>query len=205
MKRIYITAIPLDTNFSITPYAAKAANYQQTYSQPTCYPIVPVLADTARRGDEIQVIAVRQKNNPHSGNFDTFRRELDALGVPYTLKDITTPETQQRDTLLTQFEALTDAMEGDACYYADATFGTKTYPLVLSSALHYAEKILDEAEVCGIYYRELTRENGAVRDVRQYDISTLFTLDNIIDRAAAADMPDKKRFIRLMLHPDGEV
>ena len=47
-------------------------------------------------------------------------------------------------------------MESDACYYADATFGTKTYPLVLSSALHYAEKILDDTEVCGIYYRELT-------------------------------------------------
>ena len=36
----------------------------------------------------------------------------------------------------THLEALTDAMESDACYYADATFGTKTYPLVLSSALH---------------------------------------------------------------------
>ena len=51
MKRIYITAIPLDSNFVVIPYAAKAANYQQTYNQPTGYPIVPVLADTARRHD----------------------------------------------------------------------------------------------------------------------------------------------------------
>ncbi|HRM62087.1 MAG TPA: uroporphyrinogen decarboxylase family protein, partial [Gemmiger qucibialis] len=133
------------------------------------------------------------------------RRELDGLGLPYTLVDLTTPENQQRDGLLALFEALTDAMDGDACYYADATFGTKTYPLVLSSALHYAEKILDDTEVCGIYYRELTRENGKVKSVRQYDISTLFTLDGIVDMAAEADLPDKQKFISVMLHPDREV
>ena len=115
------------------------------------------------------------------------------------------PENQQRDGLLTLFEALTDAMESDACYYADATFGTKTYPLVLSSALHYAEKILDDTEVCGIYYRELTRESGQVKNARQYDISTLFTLDGIVDMAADAELTDKKAFIKLMLHPDREV
>ena len=47
MKRIYITAIPLDSNFAITPYAAEPVNYTQTTTQPTCYPITPILADTA--------------------------------------------------------------------------------------------------------------------------------------------------------------
>lgn len=205
MKRIYITAIPLDSNFAITPYAAEPVNYTQTTTRPTCYPITPILADTAHDGDEIKVIAVRQVNSPRSENLEVFRRELDSLGRPYTLIDLTTPENQQRDGLLALFEALTDAMESDACYYADATFGTKTYPLVLSSALHYAEKILDDTEVCGIYYRELTRESGQVRNARQYDISTLFTLDGIVDMAADAELTDKKAFIKLMLHPDREV
>ncbi|MBS6873451.1 MAG: hypothetical protein KH181_01055 [Subdoligranulum variabile] len=205
MKRIYITAIPLDSNFAIDSYAAEPVNYTQTLAKPTYYPITPILADTAHSGDEIKVIAVRQINSPHSENLEIFRRELDGLGLPYTLVDLTTPENQQRDGLLALFEALTDAMDGDACYYADATFGTKTYPLVLSSALHYAEKILDDTEVCGIYYRELTRENGKVKSVRQYDISTLFTLDGIVDMAAEADLPDKQKFISVMLHPDREV
>lgn len=101
MKRIYITAIPLDSNFAIAPYAAQAANYQQTYTAPSCYPITPIIADTARPGDEVTVLAVRQKNSPHSDNLDAFRRELDTLGTPYTLIDVTTPENQQRDALLT--------------------------------------------------------------------------------------------------------
>lgn len=122
MKRIYITAIPLDSNFAIDSYAAEPVNYTQTLAKPTYYPITPILADTAHSGDEIKVIAVRQINSPHSENLEIFRRELDGLGLPYTLVDLTTPENQQRDGLLALFEALTDAMDGDACYYADATF-----------------------------------------------------------------------------------
>ena len=205
MKRIYITAVPLDSNFLITPYAAKAVNYPQNCASPTAFPITPILADTARAGDTVKVIAVRQKNSPHSENLAALRRELDSLNLPYTLVDLTTPETQQRDDLLTLFETLTDAMESDACYYADATFGTKTSPLVLSSALHYAQKILDDTEVCGIYYRELTREQGQVKTACQYDISALFALDSLVDLAASEDMRDKKKFIKMMLHPDREV
>ena len=205
MKRIYITAVPLDSNFLITPYAAKAVNYPQNCASPTAFPITPILADTARAGDTVKVLAVRQKNSPPSENLAALRRELDSLNLPYTLVDLTTPENQQRDDLLTLFETLTDAMESDACYYADATFGTKTYPLVLSSALHYAQKILDDTEVCGIYYRELTREQGQVKTACQYDISALFALDSLVDLAASEDMRDKKKFIKMMLHPDREV
>mgnify|MGYP007060460615 FL=1 len=58
MKRIYITAIPLDSNFAIDSYAAEPVNYTQTLAKPTYYPITPILADTAHDGDEIKVIAV---------------------------------------------------------------------------------------------------------------------------------------------------
>lgn len=39
MKRIYITAIPLDSNFAIDSYAAEPVNYTQTLAKPTYYPI----------------------------------------------------------------------------------------------------------------------------------------------------------------------
>lgn len=206
MKRIYITAIPLDSNFPIKPMQAPPANYRtRRESAASCYPITPIIADTAEEGDEIKVIAVRQRNSEHSENLEIFRRELDSLQIPYTLTDLTMQETQQKDQLIGLFEALITAMESDACYYACTTFGTKTYPLVLSSALHYAEKILDHTQVKGIYYREVTREHGEVRAAAQYDVSALFTLDSIIDLAAQNEISDKAAFIRLLLHPDREV
>ena len=56
MKRIYITAIPLDSNFAIDSYAAEPVNYTQTLAKPTYYPITPILADTAHAGDEMPLV-----------------------------------------------------------------------------------------------------------------------------------------------------
>ena len=203
MKKIYITAIPLDSNFLLQPLLAQPVNYRMHVAPfAVCFPITQGIADTAQEGDEVKVIAVRQKNNAQSKNLAAFRQELDALGLSYTLTDLTMDETQQKDELLGLFEALIRSMEGNACYYACMTFGTKTYPLVLSSALHYAEKVLDTTQVKGIYYREITRENGAVKSVAQYDVSALFTLDSLIDLAAQNGIGDKAAFIGLLLHPD---
>ncbi|HIZ30128.1 MAG TPA: hypothetical protein H9813_02695 [Candidatus Fournierella merdipullorum] len=205
MKRVYITAVPLDSNFAIQRQTALPANYTAHHPpRAAYYPIVPVIEDTARPGDEVRVIAVRQTNAPHSENLEIFRRELEELGLPFTLTDLTVPETQQKNALLDLFEALTGCMEPDACYYACVTFGTKTWPLVLSSALRYAEKLLDGTEVKGVYYREITRKAGEQTGVAQYDVSALFTLDSIIDLAAGAGVENRQAFLRLLLHPDRE-
>lgn len=205
MKRFYITAIPLDSNFTIQCQIAMPVNYT-THCPPQAafYPIVPIIKDTVRPGDEVRVIAVRQTNAPHSENLEIFRQELEGLGLPFTLTDLTVPETQQKNALLDLFEVLTGCMEADACYYACVTFGTKTWPLVLSSALHYAEKLLDNTEIKGVYYREITRKEGKQIGVAQYDVSALFTLDSIIDLAADAGVEDRQTFLRLLLHPDRE-
>ena len=205
MKRVYITAVPLDSNFAIQRQTALPANYTAHHPpRAAYYPIVPVIEDTARPGDVGRVIAGRQTNAPHSENLEIFRRELEELGLPFTLTDLTVPETQQKNALLDLFEALTGFMEPDACYYACVTFGTKTWPLVLSSALRYAEKLLDGTEVKGVYYREITRKAGEQTGVAQYDVSALFTLDSIIDLAAGAGVEDRQAFLRLLLHPDRE-
>ncbi len=205
MKRFYISAVPLDSNFSIQRQLALPANYTTRCApRAAYYPIVPIIQDTARPGDEVRVIAVRQTNAPRSENLEIFRRELEELGLPFTLTDLTVAETQQKNALLDLFEALTGCMEPDACYYACVTFGTKTWPLVLSSALRYAEKLLEGVEIKGVYYREITRRAGEQTGAAQYDVSALFTLDSIIDMAAEAGVEDRQAFLRLLLHPDRE-
>ena len=205
MKRFYITAVPLDSNFAIQRQLALPSNYKtHTPPRPAYFPILPILEDTARPGDELRVVAVRQTNAPHSENLEILRRELERTELPFTLTDLTVPETQQKNALLDLFEALCGCMEPNACYYACVTFGTKTWPLVLSSALRYAEKLLEGVEIKGVYYREITRQEGRQTGAAQYDVSALFTLDSIIDLAAEAGVADRRAFLRLLLHPDEE-
>lgn len=203
MKRIYITAVPLQSNFVLTAQLARPVNYApRTEPKAAAFPIIPILADTVQEGDSVKVIAVRQHNDPHNANMDLLRNELDALALPdCTLVDLTVPETQQKDALLTLFARLTEQLEENACYYACATFGTKTYPLVLFSALRYVDRLLADTEIKGIYYREVKRRDGVEQSYFQYDISALFRLDNIIHMAADTDMPDKRAFVRMLLDP----
>lgn len=203
MKRIYITAVPLQSNFVLTAQLAQPVNYTPRIApRAAAFPIIPILADTVEEGDSVKIIAVRQHNDPHNANMDLLRAELDALALPdCTLVDLTVPETQQKDALLTLFSELTGQLEDNACYYACATFGTKTYPLVLFSALRYAEQLLSDAEIKGIYYREVKRRDGVEQSYFQYDISALFRLDNIVNLAADTDMPDKRAFVRMLLDP----
>lgn len=203
MRRIYITAVPLQSNFLLTPKLAQPVNYTMHIPMTAAaFPIVPVLADTVQEGDSVKVIAVRQQNEPRNRNMDLLREELAALALPdCTLVDLAVPETQQKDQLLALFAHLTNCLEPEACYYACATFGTKTYPLVLFSALRYADRLLPDTEIKGIYYREVTRQNGVEDQFRQYDISGLFRLDSIVDLAADTQLSDRTAFVRMLLDP----
>ena len=128
------------------------------------------------------------------------RRELDALGIPdLQLRDLTIPQEQGKDILLALYATMIEQIENDACYYACMTFGTKTYPLVLFSVLSFADKLRDNVSIKGIYYQEILRENGAAQDARLYDVSTLFTLNSIVDTVAEMDGNNKVAMIRRLL------
>lgn len=203
MKRIYVTAVPLESNFVLEQKYAEPANFSlRNAPRAAAFPIISVLEDTVREGDSVKVIAVRQKNAPENKNMDILRREIGALGLPdCTICDVTVGETQEKDALLALFGALVDAFEEEACYYACITFGTKTYPLVLFSALRCADKLMRDVEVKGIYYREITRSEGRETGARMYDVSALFTLDSIADLAADGVTGDAREFLHLLLDP----
>lgn len=203
MKRIYFTAVPLQSNFLLEPQPVAPVNFTLGPAAPraACFPIVPIIADTMRPGDEAVVIAVRQQNDAENPNLATLRRELRALGLAgCSLRDVTVPERQDRDLLLGLFAAMVAELQPNACYYACMTFGTKTYPVVLFSVLAYAEKIKPNVQVKGIYYQEVLRRGGQTVQARLYDVTALLTLNSIVDQIAAAGPDtDREAALRVLL------
>lgn len=201
MKRIYFTAVPLESNFILDTYPLNPVNFTlDTAMARSAYPILPVIDATLRPGDEGIVVAMRQQNSPHNENMEILRRELEALPRKnWELRELTVPESQQKDLLLDLFARLIDCMEDDACYYACMTFGTKTFPVVLFSALSYADKIRRNTQIGGIYYREVLRSRGQSRTANLYDVTALFTLNALVDLVAGMEGSDKDKMIRQML------
>ena len=201
MKRIYFTAVPLESNFVLDKKPVNPVNFRlDSEVAQAAFPIVPIVDATLQPGDEGVIIAVRQQNSPNNKNMDILREELEALGKSnWTIRELTVPERQDKDLLLGLFTAMIDCLTDDTCYYACMTFGTKTYPVVLFSALSYAEKIRKNTQICGIYYCEIRRVEGKPREANLYDVSALFTLNGLVDLVAEMDCEDKDRMIRTML------
>lgn len=201
MKRIYFTAVPLESNFVLDKKPVNPVNFTlDTGVREAAFPIVPIVDATLQPEDEGVIVAIRQQNSPRNKNMDILREELEALGKSnWTIRELTVPERQDKDLLLGLFTAMIDCLTDDACYYACMTFGTKTYPVVLFSTLSYAEKIRKNTQICGIYYCEIRREEGKPRQASLYDVSALFTLNSLVDLVAGMDCEDKDRMIRTML------
>ena len=201
MNRIYFTAVPLESNFVLETMPLNPVNFRlDTRLTETAFPIVPVIAAPLQPGDTATVVAVRQQNTGRNRNMDILRRELEGLGRSnWTLRDLTVPESQEKDLLLGLFAEMIGCLQDDTCYYACMTFGTKTYPVVLFSALSYADKIRRNTQICGIYYREVLRTQGKMRESRLYDVTALFTLNSLVDLVADMDCDAKEPMIRRML------
>jgi hypothetical protein len=113
------------------------------------------------------------------------------------LMDIMVEENQNDDVVLGMFEEMIACLEDDAIYYACMTFGTKSYPICLFSALAYAEKVKTYAEVGGIYYQE---KKWTVPGQPQtlYNVTALFKLNSIVDMVA--QMPVSTEEMEKMIH-----
>lgn len=201
VKRIYFTAVPLQSNFIIQSVPVNPVNFTlDSGIRQAAFPIVPVVDATLGPEDEGVIVAVRQYNSPDNRNMDILRGELEALGKSnWTIKELTVPERQDKDLLLGLFSAMIGCLEDDACYYACMTFGTKTYPVVLFSVLSYAEKIRRNTQISGIYYCELLRRAGVMQQSRLYDVTALFTLNSVVDLVAGMDCENKDKMIETML------
>lgn len=165
MKRVYITAVPLPSNFTLKAETVQCFNIDLPTDDKMIFPITRLIRATMQPGDQASVVTVRQVNDAQNANFDNLKEELTRLLGTYQLTDITIPETQKKDFLMNLFRQLIDTLEEDCIVYADATFGTKTYPLVLFSALNYAVKI-KECEVDRIIYQEQKRIRSPINPSR---------------------------------------
>lgn len=204
MKRIYFTSIPLDSNFSVELKPLQPVNFSiTTRIKEYAYPIIPIIDSTMREGDACKVIVFRQTNRPESANYDLFRSEFEALNLPdYEIVDVTVDENQSIDLLLGLYKKLLTYTENEACYYADMTFGPKTFAIILFSVLTYIEHILIETEVMGIYYQDINRSDGKIRDAYLYEVSAIHSLNAIAYGLTDAPDGERETLFNMILNPN---
>ena len=177
MLKTYITTVPLQGKLDPMLYQRERAEAPTA----TCFPIVQVIRDTLEPGDTVRLLAIRQENADTARNYQRLLEELAQLGIAQEqVEPVPLPEDQRPETLIGLCRDLVDALPQVTRVYACITYGSKSIPVVMLTALTCAEATHTELEVGGVYYGEVRRENGKVVGARLYEMSALYQLAGLV-------------------------
>lgn len=181
MRKIYLTAVPLQGRFDLEQVDYGSSRSEE-HGTPTRFPIVQVIRDTMAPGDEAQLIAIRQENADTARNYGFLLEELAALGIGEAqVTQVALPEKQDPATLVGLCRDVADALPQVGRVYACITYGTKTVPVAVCSALRCAEATHTELEIGGLYYGEVQRVGGVTQAAHLHDVSVLYRLAGLVD------------------------
>ena len=203
MKKVFITTISLQGRNGLEKLIYHPVGFQFFEKErETSFPIIPVIAEHLDRKEEIEVIAIRFKNQDVADNYQYFLEELKGLGIGQEqVKAVEVPENQNDDTLEQLFMNLIRAIPNHSEIRACVTFGTKPVSVVVTMALNLADKLLFDVEVDGIYYGEIQRRSGTAKkeEAKIYDMSVLMRLSNLIDLLYLLELNDPMESLEKLL------
>lgn len=208
MRRIYLISIPFQQNIRVQTFPYHPVNFvsEEYAGRDFSYIIVPVIAESMQEGDTGKLIVMSQTDGQENPNLDRLKEELAACGLGEDQIEIDMAEvreSQDADLLLDLFRTVTGKMEDGACYYADITFGPKSFPMIQMAALSYAENILEDTALKGIYYQEVKRKAGVSQTANVYDMQVLYSLSSLMSSVRGAEPADRKAMLDLLIGREG--
>ena len=154
------------------------------YPGETYYAINSVLAQTMKADDEIKVVLIQTKGGDNAGakNIKLFMDELESLnkcGASITYEVLASQFDENKIKFKNLYTHLIKTFEKDAELYADITFGPKSLPLLVFSAMQFGEKFFDCTIGNVIYLKAEFKNNQYVEGSQMiYDFTPLYMLNS---------------------------
>ena len=196
MKKIVICNIPMREYVECTVYESGDASLPVS-DKGFRYPVNSFLSQTVTAGDELKFILLIKKdgNSFYEKNTGDFKQEIkgicDDTGAKAEFVLLNTDFTEDRATHEQLMAGIVDQIDDGAHILADITYGPKDLPIVIFTALNFAEKFLN-CEVDDIVYGQAEfRDNKVVRSVI-CDMIPLYCLSSVTN-TIKCDAPDKAR------------
>ena len=167
------------------------------------FPINAVLATSIKKGERVKVVefTTRDEKSCWKKNISAFEKELNTLnhniGAELEFAPIIEDFVEDKITHEKRFKSLIDTVENEADIIADITYGPKTLPLILFSALAFSEKFLN-ANIQNIIYAKINynTDNNIIEGSQKiYDITSLYYLNSL---TKAIDAPDGETAKKMM-------
>ena len=168
------------------------------------YPICSFLEKTICIEDELKILLLvkKDKNRYYKRNMEYFKKELSEANkdakaaIKYVVLD--TEFSQEKSIHEQLMGAIVDELEDNSHILADITYGPKDLPIVIFSALNFAEKYLN-CSVDNIIYGQASFENGQAVDTKICDMIPLYCLGALTNTIHSSEPNRARKMLKTLL------
>jgi hypothetical protein len=192
MKKIVFCNIMMKGRLNALRYSV-SGNSTIEYDGEVIFPINGILARTLKKDDNVKVVLLKKEDIDGNSdrNIGEYKKELDRLnssiGAKIAYKILSTPHNESREIQEKLFKEILDEFAEGAAVYADITYGTKSLPIIMFSALNFAERFL-KADIKNIIYGKVDfGKDDIPRNPELFDMSALFYLNSIVNTIECTD------------------
>ncbi|MCQ2103417.1 MAG: TM1812 family CRISPR-associated protein [Fibrobacter sp.] len=178
-------------------------NSEIEYEGNVRFPINAVLAKSLKKGESVKIVKfiTKDSKNNYLENSRFFNEELDLLnqgiGANIQYNEIIEEYSEDLRTHENRFRKLINELEDGADILVDITYGQKTLPVLLFSALSFAEKFYN-ANIQNIIYGKINydSDNNIIDGSQKiYDITSLYYLNTLTASMEAPNGETAKKMI----------
>lgn len=196
MKKTIICNIPMRKHIANTIYSSDDRTLSVS-DKPYRYPINSLLSQTVNAEDELKIILLIKKdgNSFYEKNTADYKQEIDDIcrttGAKAEFVSIDTAFSQVKENHEQLMKRLVDEIDTGAHIMVDITYGPKDLPIVIFSALNFAEKFL-KCEIDNIVYGQAAFKEDKVVGSTICDMIPLYCLSSVTN-TIKCDEPEKAR------------
>jgi len=172
--------------------------------KPYRYPINSFLAQTVSDKDELKIILLIKKdgNAFYEKNTEDYRQEIEDIckdkGAKAAIVPIDTAFSQDKENHEQLMGRLIDEIDTSAHILVDITYGPKDLPIVIFSALNFAEKFL-KCEIDNIVYGQAAFEEDKVVGTVICDMIPLYCLSSVTNTIKCEDPQKARQMLKSLL------
>ena len=195
MKKIVICNVPMREQIAKNVFATEDRSLPVS-SEEYLYPINSFLSQTMKPSDDIKAILLVKKdgNAFYKQNTEEFKEEIKkantaGANIEHTIID--TDFSQDKEIHEQLMGRIVDEIETGAHILADITYGPKDLPIIIFSALGFAEKFL-KCEIDNIIYGKADFVGNEIKKATICDVTSLYLLGSVTNTIRCED-PDRAR------------
>lgn len=203
MKKIIICSIPMREYVANTVYSSEDKSLPVS-DQAFRYPVNSFLSQISKKDDELKAILLVKKdeNSYYKKNTEDFKEEIERIcaeaGAKAEFVIIDTAFTQEKETHEQLMGSLVDEIDEGIHILADITYGPKDLPIVIFSALSFAEKFL-KCEVDNIVYGQAEFKDNKVTGSTICDMIPLYCLSSVTNTIRCGDPQKARQMLKSLL------